>query len=47
MVMNAGKIEEIGAGDEIYYHPSSEYTKKLIAAIPKGVPKRSHNMLLK
>ncbi|HYV95131.1 MAG TPA: ABC transporter ATP-binding protein [Chitinophagales bacterium] len=40
MVMNAGKIEEMGPADEIYYHPSSEYTKKLIAAIPKGIPGR-------
>jgi len=35
-VMNAGKIEEIGPADEIYHHPSSAYTQKLIAAIPKG-----------
>lgn len=36
MVMNAGKIEEFGNADAIYDHPQSEYTKKLIAAIPKG-----------
>ncbi len=37
IVMNKGKIEEMGLSDEIYYHPKSDYTKRLIAAIPKGV----------
>lgn len=37
MVMNAGKIVESGAADAIYENPQSEYTKKLIAAIPKGL----------
>lgn len=36
MVMNAGKIEEIGEADEIYANPLRAYTKKLIEAIPKG-----------
>tara|TARA_R110002072_G_scaffold235697_10_gene393444 strand:- start:17681 stop:19372 length:1692 start_codon:yes stop_codon:yes gene_type:complete len=36
MVMNAGKIEEIGEADEIYANPLKTYTKKLIEAIPKG-----------
>ncbi|MCR9182321.1 MAG: ABC transporter ATP-binding protein [Flavobacteriaceae bacterium] len=36
MVMNAGKIEEIGEADEIYANPLKDYTKKLIEAIPKG-----------
>jgi peptide/nickel transport system ATP-binding protein len=35
VVMNAGKIEEIGTPEEIYHNPKSEYTKKLIDAIPK------------
>jgi peptide/nickel transport system ATP-binding protein len=35
MVMNKGKIEETGTADEIYYHPQKEYTRQLIAAIPK------------
>jgi len=34
MVMNKGKIEEIGFPDDIYNNPKAEYTKKLIAAIP-------------
>lgn len=34
MVMNKGKIEELGNADEVYTNPASEYTRKLIAAIP-------------
>ncbi|MDB5199876.1 MAG: Nickel-transporting ATPase Sulfate-transporting ATPase [Chitinophagaceae bacterium] len=37
MVMNKGKIEESGTADEVYFHPKKEYTKKLIASIPKGL----------
>jgi len=37
IVMNKGRIEEMGLSDEIYYNPKSEYTKRLIAAIPKGI----------
>jgi peptide/nickel transport system ATP-binding protein len=37
MVMNNGKIEEIGFPDDIYYHPQKDYTKKLIDAIPRGI----------
>ncbi|MGB4775548.1 MAG: ABC transporter ATP-binding protein, partial [Daejeonella sp.] len=36
IVMNKGKIEEMGDCDEIYNNPKQEYTKKLINAIPKG-----------
>ncbi|MFN7115910.1 MAG: ABC transporter ATP-binding protein, partial [Saprospiraceae bacterium] len=36
MVMNAGKIVEFGPADAIYENPQSEYTRKLIAAIPNG-----------
>ncbi len=35
MVMNKGKIEEIGIADDIYNNPQTEYTQRLIAAIPK------------
>jgi len=35
-VMNKGKIEEMGFADDIYFNSKSEYTKKLIEAIPKG-----------
>ena len=37
MVMNSGRIEEMGDADEIYNKPTSEYTRKLISAIPKGL----------
>ncbi|WP_142602127.1 ABC transporter ATP-binding protein [Solitalea koreensis] len=36
VVMNKGKIEEMGDPDQIYNDPQQEYTKRLIAAIPKG-----------
>jgi len=36
LVMNKGKIEESGPADEIYFHPKSAYTKKLVNSIPKG-----------
>lgn len=36
VVMNKGKIEEMGPSDEIYNHPKQAYTQRLIAAIPKG-----------
>lgn len=35
LVMNKGKIEEMGDPDAIYAHPKSAYTQKLIEAIPK------------
>ncbi len=34
IVMNKGKIEEMGDPDEIYASPKSDYTKRLIDAIP-------------
>jgi peptide/nickel transport system ATP-binding protein len=37
MVMNKGKIEEIGLADEVYFNPKKDYTKKLIAAIPAAL----------
>ncbi|HUM65601.1 MAG TPA: ABC transporter ATP-binding protein, partial [Chitinophagaceae bacterium] len=37
MVMNRGKIQESGKADDIYYHPQTAYTQKLIASIPKGI----------
>lgn len=37
VVMNKGKIEEIGDADFIYKSPKTEYTQKLIDAIPKGI----------
>lgn len=34
MVMNQGKIEEIGPAHEVYHSPKSLYTQELIAALP-------------
>ena len=36
IVMENGKIVEMGESDSIYANPQTEYTKKLISAIPKG-----------
>jgi peptide/nickel transport system ATP-binding protein len=37
MVMNKGKIEEIGKANEIINFPQSDYTRKLIASIPQFI----------
>lgn len=34
MVMRAGKIEEEGTADEVFFSPKADYTQKLIEAIP-------------
>jgi peptide/nickel transport system ATP-binding protein len=36
VVMQDGKIEEMGDADQIYNKPGTEYTQKLIDAIPEG-----------
>jgi peptide/nickel transport system ATP-binding protein len=36
VVMQEGKIEEMGDADQIYNNPGTEYTQKLIDAIPEG-----------
>jgi peptide/nickel transport system ATP-binding protein len=36
IVMNKGKIEEMGIAEDIYSNPKSEYTRTLINSIPKG-----------
>lgn len=36
MVMNQGKIEEIGTSEEIYRNPQTDYTRNLISSIPTG-----------
>jgi peptide/nickel transport system ATP-binding protein len=35
LVMNNGKIEEIGSAEAVYNHPQQEYTQRLIASIPR------------
>jgi peptide/nickel transport system ATP-binding protein len=37
LVMNKGKIQESGNADDIYFNPQTDYTKKLIASIPRGL----------
>ena len=37
MVMNKGKIEEIGDAEQVYFNPQKEYTRQLIASIPTGL----------
>ena len=36
MVMNRGKIEELGPADRVYNQPQQAYTRQLISAIPTG-----------
>ncbi len=36
LVMNRGKIEELGPSEQIYRNPQTAYTRDLIAAIPLG-----------
>lgn len=36
MVMNQGRVEEIGPAEQVYNQPQREYTRQLIASIPTG-----------
>ncbi len=36
VVMNEGKVEEMDDADKVYQNPQTDYTKRLIAAIPRG-----------
>lgn len=38
-VMNKGKVVELSDAISIYKSPQDDYTKKLLSAIPKGMPK--------
>jgi peptide/nickel transport system ATP-binding protein len=38
-VMNQGKIVEMDTADKVYHTPQMDYTKTLLEAIPKGIPK--------
>jgi peptide/nickel transport system ATP-binding protein len=35
LVMNRGRIEEMGDAETVYLHPQAAYTKKLLAAAPR------------
>lgn len=41
MVMNQGKLEEIGPAEAIYHSPQRPYTQQLIASIPAGTVSRA------
>lgn len=47
LVMQDGVIVESGFSDEIYMHPKSDYTKKLLDAIPKGSPEDIRKAMLR
>jgi peptide/nickel transport system ATP-binding protein len=47
LVMQDGVIVESGFAEDIYTHPKSEYTKKLLNAIPKGTPEDIRKAMLK
>ena len=38
MVLNHGELVEIANSDELYQSPQHEYTKRLLGAIPQGIP---------
>ncbi len=40
-VMKAGKIIEVGAREQIIHNPQHDYTKTLLAAVPRPVPRRA------
>lgn len=44
-VMNMGKVVEMANAVEIYEAPKDAYTKKLLSAIPKGIPKHLEHTL--
>jgi peptide/nickel transport system ATP-binding protein len=37
--MHQGKLLELDTAEQIYKHPKTDYTRNLLAAIPKGIPK--------
>ena len=37
IVMNKGKIEELGSAESIYRQPQKDYTRQLISSIPVGI----------
>ncbi|MFM7728283.1 MAG: ABC transporter ATP-binding protein, partial [Flavobacteriales bacterium] len=36
MVMNKGRIEELGTANDVFFNPQSHYTQTLLGAIPGG-----------
>ncbi|MEM9265790.1 MAG: ABC transporter ATP-binding protein [Cyanobacteria bacterium P01_F01_bin.13] len=46
MVMNQGRLEELGPADDIYNNPKQAYTQQLISAIPAGTLERIQELQL-
>lgn len=44
-VMNKGKLVELDRADRIYKQPREDYTKTLLGAIPKGLPKNLESFI--
>ena len=40
LVMSKGEIVERGLAEDIYRNPQHDYTKQLLAAIPRGLAAR-------
>lgn len=38
-VMRKGRLLEVGDTEQIFHHPASEYTRELLLAIPRVIPK--------
>ncbi|MEM6265148.1 MAG: ABC transporter ATP-binding protein, partial [Bacteroidota bacterium] len=45
LVMKDGKVEELGNAETVYQRPLSDYTKKLIEAVPAGSVERIQERL--
>jgi ABC-type oligopeptide transport system ATPase subunit len=45
-VMYKGKIVELGEADDIYRHPQHEYSRELLAAVPRPDPERRKRPVL-
>jgi len=37
LVMYKGKIEESGTAEAVYTNPQSDYTRRLVESVPKGI----------
>ena len=42
MVLSQGRTVESGTSEQVFGDPQSDYTKRLLAAVPKAPPRRGH-----